>query len=151
MSLAFRVELLDAVRPEMTGLIERHYEEIRDEDTPPVDINWPFFEHLEASGNLLIVTARDGEILAGYVFFVVAPLPHYRTHLAAHDDAHYLSPEYRNGWNGVRLIRAAEQALKEKGVSRVSFHHKNRADINRGAVFKRLGYAPVETIWSKRL
>lgn len=151
MTLHFDVEPLKAVQPEMLALTPRHWNEIRDRNTPALDVNWAWFASLEESRNLLIVTARNNGELVGYMLFVVAPLPHYRGHLCAHDDAHYLVPEFRKGWNGVRFIRAAEKALKERGVTRVSFHHKNRSDINRGAVFKRLGYDPIETIWSKRL
>jgi GNAT superfamily N-acetyltransferase len=81
---------------------------------------------------------------------VVAPSTHYSI-LVACDDAHYLKPEYRKGWTGIRMIRAAEEMLRDLGVKTISYHQKTRPDIDKGAVFERLGYELTERIYMKVL
>jgi hypothetical protein len=100
---------------------------------------------------LLVVTARDEDVFAGYVIHVVAPSVHYRTHLIARDDAHYLTPAYRQAWNAFALLRATERELADFGVSAISYHQKVREDLDKGPLFERLGYALQEKIYTKFL
>lgn len=150
--LRFTVEPFGYVREEIAGLMERHWREIGGTDAQPLDVDWDRFEQLEAAGVLYTLCARDrGGQLAGYVVHIVAPALHYRSFLQAHDDAHYLAPEYRRGLAAVRMLKAAEDMLRAAGVKAVTYHTKLRAGNDRGAVFKRLGYEPVETLYRKAI
>lgn len=148
--LTFQKESLRAVRPEMETLIRRHYEEVvSNPEVTVLDPDWERFEFMEDAGVVHTLTARVEGALVGYVVHLVVPSLHYRGLIQAHDDAHYLSPEYRKGWAAIKMLRAAEEMLMEVGVDAICYHTKERADIHRGPVFARLGYKPQERIYTK--
>lgn len=150
MALIFARERFPDVEAELRDLIVPHWHEVGDHrDTLKLDVDWAAFRSLEDKNMLLVVTARHDCQLVGYVIHVIAPSLHYRPHLIARDDAHYLAPEHRKGWNAIRLLRAAEKELVALGVSAISYHQKEREDLNKGIVFKRLGYEPRERIYTK--
>jgi quercetin dioxygenase-like cupin family protein len=150
--LRFQEEAFGMVRPEIEHLMHAHWREIGGTDSQPLDPDWERFAALEEAGVLAVLTARDRRgTLAGYIVHVVFGNLHYRTLVQAHDDAHYLAPEYRRGMAACRMFRAAEEMLQARGVRAVTYHTKLRAGNDRGAVFKRLGYEPVETLYRKAI
>lgn len=150
--LRFAPEPFGMVRGEIERLMVDHWREIGGTDAQPLDPDWDRFAVLENAGCLHVLTARDrAGLLVGYIVHIVAPALHYRTLIQAHDDAHYLAPAYRRGMAAVRMFRAAEAMLKGLGVAAVTYHTKTRDGNDRGAVFKRLGYQPVETLYRKAL
>lgn len=152
MALIFGTERFHDVERELYRITRTAWEEVGDNrDAMPLDVNWHAFRRLEDSGCLLVVTARDAGRLVGYVIHVVVPSLHSQTHLIAKDDAHYLAPDYRQAWNAFKLFRLAERELRARGVSAISYHQKVRGDLNKGALFERLGYALQENIYTKFL
>lgn len=150
--LVFREEPFGMVRGEIETLMHAHWREIGGTDAQPLDPDWQRFAALEEAGVLAVLTARDrGDRLVGYIVLVVFASLHYRSLLQAHDDAHYLSPEFRRGMAACRMFRAAEEMLRRRGVEAVTYHTKLRAANDRGVVFKRLGYTAVETLYRKAL
>lgn len=150
--LSFAEEAFGVVRGEIETLMHAHWREIGGTDAQPLDPDWERFALLEDAGVLAVLTAREpGGRLAGYIVHVVFANLHYRSLLQAHDDAHYLAPEFRRGMAACRMFRAAEEMLRARGVRAVTYHTKLRAGNDRGAVFKRLGYEPVETLYRKAL
>lgn len=150
--LVFKEEPFGMVRGEIEALMHAHWREIGGTDAQPLDPDWQRFAALEEAGVLAVLTARDrGGRLVGYIVHVVFASLHYRSLLQAHDDAHYLSPEWRRGMAACRMFRAAEDMLRRRGVEAVTYHTKLRAANDRGAVFKRLGYTAVETLYRKAL
>lgn len=149
--LTFQTERLTEVRAEAEPLLRRHWEEIAlDRDTVPLDPDWDAYARIEAAGLMHITTARDGTgRLVGYAAYFLAPNLHYRSLHVAETDIFWLSPEHRRGSAGLRLIRAAEEHLKTRGVnkivSKVKLHHDT------GPVFERLGYTAIERIYAKKL
>ena len=64
----------------------------------------------------------------------------------------WLDPVYRLGWTGIRMFKETEKMLKETGVKMVFVHTKLHFEADRGTIgklFDRLGYKPVETVYSK--
>lgn len=114
-----------------------------------MDVDWDKFCLLEGMGILKTLAARADGVLVGYILHILCPLPHYKTVLAAHDDAFYLKRDHRKGMTGVKMFRAAEEMLKKYGVNRVIYHEKLRAPM--GRVFKYLKYRTIESIWTKDL
>lgn len=89
--------------------------------------------------------------MVGYVVHLVYRPLHYKYSLMASDDAHFLLPEYRRGTAAWKMFRSAERELKQLGVDTVTYHTKNRADIDKSRVFQRLGYSEHEKIMVKRI
>jgi len=147
--ITYQEESFSAVRNEIAGLIVEHWSEVADNPDIPVDVDWDYAAKADDLGLLRVLTVRSDGVLVGYIIFLLATLPHYRTVLSAADDAFFLKKEHRNGMVGVRMFREAEKMLVECGVRRVVYHEKTKVPI--GKVFKFLGYRPIETIWSKEL
>ena len=112
---------------------------------------------MEAIGAMLTVTARRGGTLIGYAVYVVWPHLHYRSRLIADSDSFFLDPADRCGFVGIRLFQVAERHLRDRGVAevwaRVKLHVRGgrRRLSDLAALFRWLGYAPVETVLRKRL
>lgn len=135
--------------PELKTLLDKHYRELAlNQDKVPLSPQWGAYAQREADGQLVYVTLRDDGRLIGYIILFVAPGLHYSTCLTAHMDILFVDPEYRNGSaKGVlTMLDAAKAELKRRGVQRWFMGTKIHKDI--GAVFKRRGFEPVETIYS---
>lgn len=149
--LTFQTERLAAVREEAAPLLRRHWEEVAlDQDTVPLDPDWEAYGRIEASDMLHITTARDqAGRLVGYSAYFLVPNLHYRSLCVAETDIFWLAPEYRKGTAGMRLLRAAEEHLKARGINKIVSKVKLHRDT--GPLFERLGYTAIERIYAKKL
>lgn len=149
--LTFRVEQLEAVRDEAAPLLVQHWREIGlNQDTVPLDPDWDAYARIEAAGLMHITTARDADgRLVGYAAYFLMPNLHYRSLHVAETDIFWLDPEHRKGTAGLRLIRAAEEQLKARGVNKIV--SKVKLHFDTGPVFERLGYIAIERIYAKTL
>lgn len=140
-------------------LLALHWEEVAlNKDAVPLAVDWTQYRALERAGVLKILAMRQGGELVGYDIFFVQPTLHYATSTWALNDILYLAPEHRKGLAGARLIREAEQRLRELGVQKVLYHSKLHLNLGRhsegdtvGRLLRRLGYAHVENVWAKML
>lgn len=148
--LTYQVETWWKVKREIGPLWELHWREIAgDQDTIPLDPDWTFYDGASELGKLLIVTARDGDKLVGYVFALITTHTHYRSTLHGFYDLFWLDPAYRKGWTGYRLMKEAEKAMKAKGVVKAFGQTKIWHDVS--VIYLRLGWKPVEILYSKML
>lgn len=146
--LTFQVESWAAYRAECGALWREHYDEIaRDKDRMPMRPDEALYEALDAAGSLHVLTARDAGLMVGYQITVVRPHPHYADVLCGFEDAYFLSAPYRKGMAGVKMIRAAVDTLRARGVRKVFFHTK--AFKNLGRIFEFLGFVKSDEIYSR--
>lgn len=132
-------------RDELVELFPRHWREIAlRQDLIPLDVDE---KQYEALGDFLHITTAREDRLVGYLMSIVHPHLHYKSTLMAFQDIMWIDPDYRKGRNGIRLIQASEGFLKARGVKQIFLGTKLRLDL--GSLFKRLGYEPVEMIYSK--
>jgi hypothetical protein len=151
--LTSQVEKFHEIARELPPLFERHYREIAlDQKTIPLDPDWDRYFVLALSGNLVVTTARVDKTLVGYIFNLVGPHLHYRTTPHAEIEMFWLDPAYRGGAFALRWFRENEATLKKLGIKKVGVATKSGYKGGRvGLIFKRLGYRPIETTWSKLL
>lgn len=150
MVVKYQQEFLSSVVEEIKPLLEKHWSEIAvNKDNIKLNPDWDAYYSLEAQDKLRIFTARSGEELIGYFVVVVSTGLHYKDHLFACNDVIYLSPEYRKGFTGVRLIRFAENCLKADGVSVLTINTKVHQPFDRLMDF--LKFKNVERVYSKYL
>jgi GNAT superfamily N-acetyltransferase len=148
--IQFQREKLRDVKDEVEPLLMRHWHEIAlNKDTVPLDPDWDGYFAAEDAGIICAITARDEGTLVGYMNFVLSRNLHYRSLFVADGDIFWLAPEYRKGMTGLRMIRFAEDLLKTLGVNKIVNKVKLHFDI--GVLFERLGYAPIERIYAKKL
>ncbi len=148
--IIFASESFKGIRREAKPLFFAHWREVcHDPEFLKLDPDWETFDALEDHGLVHTITARDGARLVGYIVFILQPLLHYKAVRCALEDAHYLMPGYRQGWNGLNMFRFAEEELKKLGVHVIKIHTKSALD--KGPVFKRLGYSLTEHNYMKRI
>lgn len=157
MTLRFGWEPLERVfsEPNLLDLLREHWEDLAVyKDKLPLEPDLPRYRALEAAGVYRLWTARDGKTLAGYIGWFLQPHIHHKSTVLAFDDLYILSAPYRRGWAGIRMFTTCLDALKELGVTRVIMHSKIHYQADRGGLeplFRRLGFDPIDTLWSRSL
>lgn len=150
--MLFAVEKFKDVMEELKGLIHEHWLEVTSHpEERPLDVDWDQYLSLEDLNMLFVLTAREQGCLVGYVIHLIYRPLHYKYSVMASDDAHFLKKEFRKGTAGWKMLKAAEDALRELGVNSITYHSKTRTDINKRPVFERLGYKAHEQIFVKHL
>jgi hypothetical protein len=150
--LKFGWEPAGEVVEELLPLAKRHAQEVGQGDIDPY---LPWFFAQARAGILRIWTARRGDVLVGYILFLVSPNPWKQAEIMAVADGFWLAPTERFGWNGIQFVKKAEEALKKFHVLKVDFSPLvdfcNDNGYTADLIFKRLGYRMTERRWSKRL
>ena len=149
--ITYQQEFLATVRKDAKELIKDHWEEIAvNKDTIKLNPDWKYYSELEKQRKFKVFTARTQEgKLVGYFATVVSWNPHYKDHLFAVNDVLFLHKDYRLGFTGIKLIKFAEQCLKEDGVSVLSINTKVHAPFD--PIMNRLGYSNTERVYTKTL
>lgn len=149
MALQFNVEPFDNLWPEINALWLQHKAEIVSHWAPPLNPNISMYRKLDAAGALKCITARNPTgHLVGYYFMVRKRNLHYQV-VTASDDIYYLHPDWRHGWNGVKLFLEAERVMRELNVVINYVHEKITNPVK--PILDRLGYSAIETIYQKAL
>ncbi len=150
MTVVYAEETLNQAKADAIPLLIRHYEEIAlNKDIIKFNPNWDMYEKYESIGALKIYTAREDGIMIGYFVVSVAPNLHYQDHIFAQNDIIYIAPEHRKGFTGWKLIKFAEEKLKEYGASILMINVKRHKPFDK--LLDRLGFENIENVFSKRL
>ena len=131
----------------------------RDKFEMPLDVDWSKLLMLERMGQYKALVAHAKGKLVGYNGYFLQPPIRHKASVWAVNDTIYVEPEHRASTIGLRLLKAAEPAMKGFGAKLllqgnlwpddVSTSGKARARF--GALLIRLGYAPVENVYAKLL
>jgi hypothetical protein len=135
--------------PKFKAIIGHHYEEVETLKDFGLDIDYDTYESLNNSKKLVFITAKEGNELVGYIVFFVTPHLHYKNCLTAHEDLYYLKPEYRKGFNGIKMFKFAQDYLKDIGVDLVLYATK--VGYDNSSIFKYLGCQPLDKVFTKLL
>lgn len=149
--ITFAIEPFSSVYDELLPLLEAHYGEIstHKDHGVPLEPMVDVYRAREKDGSLMMVIGREaGQIAAYFVCFIAAGL-HYQSCLTCSPDIFYVSPERRTGIAGIRMFRFVEKELKRRGVKRWAVGSKVQHDAS--ALFRFLGFQPVETMFEKWL
>ena len=146
--ITYQQEFLCSCEKEAQELIRLHWEEIAtNKETIKLNPDWDLYYALEDRGNLNIYTAREDGRLVGYFVVIVGSNLHYKDHMFAENDILYLHPNYRQGWTGIRLLKFAEKALKEEGVSVIKINTKVHKPFD--PLMEWLDYRLTERVYTK--
>lgn len=159
MDICFRTECLKEFLPDALPLLREHWKEVGScPQLHALDVDTALYEAIERAGGLHITAAREGGGpdgpnwvggLVGYAVYFVQHYPHVRDLCMAQSDALYLRPDFRKGFTGLRLLQAAEQALKAKGVRNIM--QTCTVKKNFGALLRRMAYVNTETVYRKEV
>lgn len=152
MTAQFAVERLDDAYKDALDLLRLHYDEVAPyKETLALDPDMATYRQLEDVGQLIVLTAREAGALVGYMLMFLRPHLHYRKTLVAIDDIHFVHPAHRKGSLGLRLIQYAEGEMARRGAKIMVLRTKSDPGLNHGLLFERIGYAPLDVVYSKRL
>jgi L-amino acid N-acyltransferase YncA len=150
--ISAQVETYADVIEHLAPVLPVHWEELAlNKDAVPLDPDYEAYRTLEATGRLVIVTLREAGRIIGYFIGVCAPHLHYRTCLTLTMDIFYLHPAHRDGSPraALTLFAEVEREARRRGVQRWVVGCKLHR--NASALFRRLGFTPIETFHSKWL
>lgn len=149
--MEFLTEPLARVRQDAIPLTRAHWDEVETSlhgpEAQPFDAEQ--YARWEALDMLHISTVRRDGHLAGYAAFTLCPCPHRPGRLLAALDGLYLVPEARGGLTALRLLRHAEDALRQRGVTVLQF--SSPASRPCDALYRRLDARHTESVWHKEV
>jgi GNAT superfamily N-acetyltransferase len=136
--------------PEMQGLLQAHWSEIaQEQDLLKLNPDLDMYRKADAAGALHLLTVRHNHRLVGYYVAFVKRHLHYKDVLISVDDVYFLHPLLRQGRVGIRLFIEAERMCRQHkaqlNVVKEKLAHPHEA------IFRRLGYEPIERVWWRRL
>ena len=139
-------ELLAA--PNWWALLDEYAAECGNTGIGKPEMQIDTYRMLEANGALKIVAAHhDGE-LVGFVFYILAVLPHYGK-LVAITESVFVSPAHRDCGAGLMLIKATEEAALEAGAVGLLVSAPTGGSLDQLLAAKR--YEHTNAVWFKRL
>lgn len=140
------------IYPELFPLFKEHWRELGPyKDRMPLSPQLELYGHLEASGQLLTLTARKDGYLVGYINIVVKQGLHYSGTLQAITDIPYVLPSVRGRGVGVRLFLAAQEELKARKVGPWFASYKVNSELapSMDKLLRWMGMAPADLQFSK--
>ena len=150
MPLKYQQEFLKTFIPDASDLIKRDWLEVQhNANTTKLDPDWGIYKSLEEQGLLYVFTCRDDNKLVGYFTALIVPNLHSKGSFKVMNDAIFLDKPYRKGFAGVRLIKFAEDCIKQDGHSTLLINTTELNPIDK--LMDRLGYTKVVTSFEKEL
>ena len=127
-------------------LISEHALEAGEAPDYPATFNVPLLEALDDLGMLQTITARQNGRMFGYLMSIVTPTIESPDMLDAWHTIFYASPDMPG--IGMKLQRAAVDALRERGATQVFMRAGYRASGPRlGTFYRRLGARDIGTMY----
>lgn len=150
--LTARVETWADLWRDGQEIFKVHYDELAlHKKAMPMGLDNEFYSNLQERNYLLVVTTRrDGRLIGYYVGILIAHHPHNKdAGKVATADMFYVLPAERRGGAGVRLLRAAEDALRTHGVKKATISTK--LHFESGALLDALGWEVTDIVRQKLL
>ncbi len=113
-------------------------------------LNKQWYETVENNGNFFIVTARTANNkLVGYASYFLTSSPLSFGLLQAESNSFFMLKEYRRGFNGINLLKFAEQKLKILGAKFIIQKVNTAHDTS--ILFERMSYNFLEKVYIKEI
>ncbi len=144
--VTFQPEPFEAFYRDAKALFGEHLVQTGQAPDEYMHKNLPVLRMLDTIGALQIMTARSNGRMFGYLMSIVAPSLDSPDKIEATHTTFFASPDIRN--LGMKLQRAALEALRERGVDDVFMRAGVRASGPRlGAFYRRLGAAEIGQLY----
>jgi predicted N-acetyltransferase YhbS len=136
---------------EFDALIKGYYADTNaQEGITPLQMVWAFFRNLEAQDRLVIIGAREGAELLGFVMYMIVDHPQHGGMKHAMCNTLAVATKHRGKGIGSTLVEAAEVYFKTtKRVEVIT--HGFRPIYKVEPLFPKLGYYLAEQLYMKVL
>lgn len=134
--------------PEFPGLIAEYAAESATPGLPTPDARMNAYRHLEAVGMLHAFGAFEGTVLVGFISFILPVLLHYGVGIAV-SESFFVTRTHRSSGAGLRLLRAAENKVRELGSPGFFVSAPFEGDLFR--VLPRMGYVETSRTFFKKV
>jgi hypothetical protein len=136
-----------AVQP----LLPAHYEELaKFKDIATLKPDYAAYRRQEEQGGLLVLLAHQGQELIGYSVTFRTKSAHYLEMPSFQNDVIYVTPAYRRGRAGWRLIWHTRDAVKKRwGHGLLIWHTKPETPMD--YLMPRLGCEKLDHLWAERV
>lgn len=139
------------IAAELPPLFLEHWNEASLEKYP-LDPDFDLYYSWDVQGVLRCLTVRHEGVLVGYLFLLLSGHVDHKSTLIAQAEKFWLDPAFRQGWTGVKLFKEAARAAKEWGAAEIAVPVELHVlDGRLATMLQRLGFRPVETIYSRKL
>lgn len=144
--MKFDLVSLEDVFKDVVENIEAHKKEIA-EAAGDKDLNfdYPVYEAVAQTGQMLVVTLRHDERLVGYSVFHLSPDLRNRKRIEATNHGVFVEKAYRKKYGLRMLTEEPVKFLTRVGVTKISFINDSEVF---GRLMKRFGFGAKQTIWS---
>ena len=132
---------------ECAEIFEAHLREVQVVNVEP-EVDWIRYVRASNRGDLVSIVARDNGKIVGYLGFWILPDINHDM-VVAQQAGLYLKEEYRKGYNATKMIRFAEERLRERGVDAIVLISTAKKDLS--SLFTHLNYKEAETSFLKEI
>ena len=150
--MKFHIENFESWWRDCQELLIIHYEELSlDKDRVKIGISCQRYFEMERLGMLHIVTMRlnDGK-MTGYYIAMILPHMHYKdAGLMAYTDMYFISPEYRVGGAGTKMLIFVEETLRRREIVKAYITTKLKQDHSE--LLEGLGWKATDKVFTKFL
>jgi GNAT superfamily N-acetyltransferase len=126
-------------------LFEMHAHELEPHLAPRLAPDWAAFMEAEKLGDLIVLAAWAGRELIGYAVAVIYQSLHYHDYKTCQIDVAFVSPAWRAGMVGSRLIEAVRECARQHGAQALIVHAKIGSQMER--LLQLRGFRMEETVF----
>jgi GNAT superfamily N-acetyltransferase len=134
----------------VTPLLGAHWQEVgKFKELTQVKPRLEQYQALDEQGAFLGLIAEAGSEVVGYSANFFVHNMHYADLYFCQNDVLYVTPGYRKGRLGLKLIEETVRIAKQRGAKLMLWHAKEDTALH--ALLPRLGYEVLDVIHAKRI
>jgi hypothetical protein len=143
--LRYALESFDQFFPDAFPLMQAHAVELEESLGVALELNVGLYKKLFDQGSLLLLTARSDGVMVGYQVIQIAHHIRAKGKKVAEEEALYLVPEFRRGFNGVNLLKLGIEAAKAVGAE--IFYASSQECHPIGSLLRKVGFTKQAEIY----
>ena len=148
--MEFSVNRIAEYADKCDAALNHNYTRVRVEDQLGKQlVNWSVYKAFEEKDMLLLITAEDGDELAGFAMYVLYIHPHHPYAHLGQCQFLIVQPKYRGKGLGRLLVEHAEIELKRRGCSHMTHNRRMAYDVD--PLFPKIGFDKFEETYVKEL
>lgn len=146
--MTFKLESLSDMYMDIEEQTENIQKAISPRTSTAIKVDWEYFLRLDSLGMVRMIVAREEGHMIGFIGFILDTNPHHMT-IQATASVLYVHPEKRKFGTASKIIRKAEETLREEGVHLMVCAAVPEIDYS--MILTRSGFRVGDTLYIKEL